>query len=284
MNIVSSVKMGEIDRSAQEKYKIPGILLMENAGIKLYNSLYNKVWNNEVPANTVFIAGKGNNGGDALVMARQHSLKNHSCTVIIPDTIFKDSLFQTHLDICRSLEIDIIDWKNNREKSCSIIDNADWIIEGLSGTGLKGELKNIPAEIAEYINNSSAQVCSVDIPSGIGDMYEEGYCCVDADLTLTVALPKFALFTPSGRKKCGKIITVPIGFPQQLINDRNIKDSFLNFNDLYDLINPPSPYTYKNRKGHTAVYAGSKGMTGAAYLCASSCPNSLSGLVTLKSN
>ncbi len=116
MNIVSSVKMSEIDRKAQENYKIPGILLMENAGIKLYNSLYKNVWNEEIPENTVFIAGKGNNGGDALVMARQHHLNNRSCTVIIPDSIFKEGLFKTHLDICRSLEINIIEWEKNRKK------------------------------------------------------------------------------------------------------------------------------------------------------------------------
>ncbi len=151
------------------------------------------------------------------------------------------------------MKLILLNGKKTGKNCCRILDKADWIIEGLSGTGLKGELRNKPAEIAEYINNSSAKVCSVDIPSGIGDMYEEGYCAVNADITLTVALPKFELYTPSGRKKCGEIITVAIGFPQQLVNNSEITDSFLSFNDLKHLINPPSPYTFKNKKG-TQLY------------------------------
>ena len=274
--------MGEIDRRAQDEYFIPGIVLMENAGIKLYETLLNEVWNRHLPEKTVFAAGKGNNGGDAFVMARQHLLAGGDCSVIIPDSGFKEGLASTHHNICRSLGIEIISWEKEKSKAVSLLTEADWIIEGLSGTGLKGELKDSPSEIAEYINKSGSRVCSVDIPSGIGDMYEEGFSAVDADITLTVGLPKFALYTPSGRKKCGKIITVPIGFPPQLINDSTINNSLLSFNDIKRFINPPSPYTFKNRKGHTVIFAGSPGMTGAAKLCASSCLNSLSGLVTLK--
>ena len=282
MKIVSSSKMGEIDRRAQEDYFIPGIVLMENAGIKLYKTLFSKVWNSILPEKTVFAAGKGNNGGDAFVMARQHFLSGGNCTVIIPDSRFSEGLADTHHKICKSLGIEIINWEKEKNKAVLFLSKADWIIEGLSGTGLKGELKNSPAEIAEYINNSEGKTCAVDIPSGIGDMYEDGFTAVDADVTLTVGLPKFALYTPSGRRKCGEIITVPIGFPPQLINDSSIKDSILSFNDIRRFINPPSPYTFKNRKGHTVIFAGSPGMTGAAEMCASACLNSLSGLVTLK--
>ncbi len=274
--------MGEIDRKAQSDYHIPEAVLMENAGIKLYNYLVSDVWNNSVPLHTVFIAGKGNNGGDVLVMARQHFLSGCSCIIIVPDLSFRGGLPETHLDICSSLGIEIIDWENDNSRALSTVDNADWIIEGLSGTGLKGELKNTPARIAEYINRSKAEICSVDVPSGIGENYRDGCCSVEADVTLTVGLPKFPLFTPSGRKKCGKIIRVPIGFPPPLIYDEKIKDSLLEYDDLKKLITPPSPYSHKNTKGHTLILAGSKGMTGAAKMCASSALNSMSGLVTLK--
>ncbi len=274
--------MAEIDKISQSDFSIPGIILMENAGIKLYGTLHDDIWKKNPPGKVLFAAGKGNNGGDAFVMARQHYLLGNSCTVIIPDNSFKEGLAQTHYKICSSLGIEILDWKNNREKSADLIKNADFIIEGLSGTGLNGELKNSPAEIADCINNSEAETCSVDIPSGVGDSYHEGFCAVEADYTLTVGLPKFALFTPSGRKKCGKIITVPIGFPPALIHQPEIKDRLLDEKDIKHLIPGPSPYTYKNKKGHTLVLAGSAGMTGAAKLCAESALNSLSGLVTLK--
>ncbi len=274
--------MGEIDRKAQSDYFIPGIVLMENAGIKLYNSLLDNVWEGILPEKTVFIAGKGNNGGDSLVMARQHFLNKGTSSVIIPDSSFREGLVKTHLDSCRALGIDIIDWSEEKETACACISDSEWIIEGLSGTGLKGELGNIPAEITGHINISSAKVCSIDIPSGIGDSYIEGYCAVDADITLTVEIPKLSLLTPSGRKKCGKIICVPIGFPPDLTEDDKIKNRYLEFEDLKSLINPPSPYSYKNTKGHTLILAGSEGMTGAAILCASAALNSLSGLVTLK--
>ena len=215
-------------------------------------------------------------------MARQHFLAGGSCCVIIPDSRFSEGLADTHLKICRSLGIEIIDWEKEKSAAVSLLNKADWIVEGLSGTGLKGELKNTAAEIAGYINNSAASICAVDIPSGIGDDYKEGFAAVNADITLTVGLPKFALYTPSGRKKCGKIITVAIGFPPQLINDSSIQNNLFSFDDIKAFISPPSPYTFKNRKGHTVIFAGSPGMTGAAAMCASSCLNSLSGLVTLK--
>lgn len=282
MKIVNSLKMSEIDSIAQSEYRIPGIILMENAGIHFYEYLYKNIWNNKVPHKTVFAAGKGNNGGDTFVMARQHFLKGESCCVIVPDFNFREGLAKTHLDICSSLGIEIIDWGNNSNIAQKYLSGADWIIEGISGTGLKGELSGYAADIAECINSSEAEVCSVDIPSGVGDSYKEGYCAVDADYTITVELPKFSLYTPSGRKKCGHIASVPIGFPPPLVNDPAIKDKFLNYKDTVNFIKKPSPYSYKNKKGHTLVLGGSKGMTGAPVLASKAALNSLSGLVTLK--
>ncbi len=284
MKIVNSPEMERIDKETQKQYCIPEIVLMENAGIKIYNTLLNKVWNNKVTEKTVFIAGKGNNGGDALVMARQHYITGGKCSVIIPDSRFKDGSALINYNSCKALGIDIYNWEQEKKKASSILKTSEWIIEGLSGTGLKGELGGRPAEIANFINKLSAKICSIDIPSGVGDSYKTSYCCVNADLTLTPGLPKFALYTPAGRKKCGRIITVPIGFPPQLLESSNLKDNLLSFNDLKKIIKPPSPYTYKNKKGHTVVFAGSPGMNGAAVLCASAALNSLSGLVTLKTS
>ncbi len=282
MRIVNSTEMSEIDNKAQRDFLIPDIVLMENAGIKLHYFLLNSVWNGIYPGKAVYLAGKGNNGGDALVMARQHFTAGGICEITVPGTDSGSTLFRKHLDICRSLGIPVHEWEGEADSVFADLSESDWIIDGLSGTGLKGELNGSPAEIASAVNRSRAMVCSIDTPSGIGDSYREGYPSVTADVTLTVELPKFSLFTPSGRKKCGLIYPVPIGFPNDLIRPGAGCNSFLGESDIPGILPAPSPYLYKNKKGHTLVIAGSKGFSGAALLCSKAAINSMSGLVSLK--
>ncbi|MEW5817858.1 MAG: NAD(P)H-hydrate epimerase, partial [Spirochaetota bacterium] len=142
MKIVDSHKMAEIDAVSQSEYSYPSILLMENAGIKACHKtkeLFAK--NPEYLDNAVFIAGKGNNGGDALVMARQFFLEGgkNTAVVLLSENLQGDPL--TNLTICRKLGMKILAWEHDRKAIQEVIFKADALFDGLTGTGVKGELK-----------------------------------------------------------------------------------------------------------------------------------------------
>ena len=109
--LVSSSVMNEIDKKAQKDFYIPGIILMENAGIKTYQFIKQKIFNNIFDNGIfLFLVGRGNNGGDALVIARQMFLEDKKELIVLlsngdPND---DSNCMANLKICRELGIQII--------------------------------------------------------------------------------------------------------------------------------------------------------------------------------
>lgn len=279
MKLVDSSAMSSIDERAAAEYKIPDLLLMENAGLKAFSR-----FRSEHPrikpgiSRFIFIAGKGNNGGDALVMARQAHLDGFSVRVLLEseDLGANTSL---HAEIVRKLGIKTEVWNKLEEHSKRI--DADVVFDGLFGTGIQGRLRDSSFEIVRAINGSRGLKIAIDIPSGLSDHYHAGYPMVKADVTLTLGLPKRCLYLADARKHCGSIYIVPIGFPPDLIEDKSIQAELLTHDDIPGLRPYISPDAYKNTRGHLAVFAGCEGTTGAAVLCSVAAARSGAGLVSL---
>ena len=111
MKLVNSLQMTKIDRETQEQFAFPALLLMENAGIKIYSFIKKNIWRQkELPRTCVILAGKGNNGGDALVIARQciDDLRNGIHIILAAGRPDEKSLCGINLKICKSLGIQII--------------------------------------------------------------------------------------------------------------------------------------------------------------------------------
>ena len=218
MKLVRNSAAAEIDRLTQSEYGIPGPILMENAGIRLFEALEKEL----APAkdsSMAVLAGGGNNGGDALVMARQALNAGYSNLQIILLKEQFSGLAAQWLDVCGKLGIGVTSFKNNRKEAEKILTAANIILDGISGTGLKGALRGAAAECSRWLSGTDSLVVAVDAPSGVGDDFRGDFPVVCADLTLTVSPGKIALYNPVARPFCGKIIHVNIGFPSSLVEN-----------------------------------------------------------------
>ena len=284
MKIVSSDAMTRIDRRAQAEFAVPSTILMEDAGVKAWASARQAAWEGRAArGRLVFLAGKGNNGGDALVMARQAAVENaRAVTVVLaagrpaPGT---DP--HTMLAICEALGIECLNWPVEEADIRRRCAEAGWFFDGIAGTGIKGPLRAPLSDLVELVNASPGKRMAIDVPSGVGDGFRPDHVAVRANVTLTMGLPKLCLYLPRARGLCGRIIVVPVGFPPALVEDAAIPGALL-ARGAWRRLAPPIPAdTYKNRRGHLAVFAGARGTTGAAWLCASAAARSRVGLVTL---
>ncbi|UCF97684.1 MAG: NAD(P)H-hydrate dehydratase [Spirochaetaceae bacterium] len=284
MKVVDSHGMGEIDREAQERFAIPEIVLMEHAGRGIYTVMREQIWRGALPDGPVlFLAGKGNNGGDALVVARHcHFAGMRRMSVILgagqPNA---DSLAGVHLKILRTLGVELLDYREASRRAHRLLEESQWLVDGLFGTGLSGEVRPPVKELIRRCNQVSALRIAIDIPSGIGNAYRPGYTAFQAEYTLSVELPKLCLYLPHTRKFCGQIVPVPGVFPQELIDQEDIPGYLIGDSLKQRFLQPLDPDTHKGKRGHLAVFAGCEGTTGAAWLCSTAAARCRAGLVTL---
>ena len=223
MKVVDSPAMAEIDRLAQERFLVPQAVLMEDAALGAYRALREKVWCGSTPAGEiVFVAGKGNNGGDALVMARRCCLegKRELLIVLGAGAPRAGTLAATHLEILRALGVEVVDFQERAAVVRRRLARCDWIVDGLLGTGLRGEARGSIGELISAVNASRAQTVAVDVPSGLGDSFRKGYPAVGACATLTIGLPKMCLYLPHARGLCGRIHVVTGIFPVSPLSGR----------------------------------------------------------------
>lgn len=284
LRLVDSAQMTAIDRAAAERFGIPAPILMENAGIKALAAMQRRIWRRPVPEEPVtVVAGRGNNGGDALVIARQlHAAGGRRLTVLLshgePQA---GGACAANLAICRALGIPVLNGPDAAAAARALA--CGWVIDGMAGTGLRGALRGPAAALAERIGRSAARVIAVDAPSGVGDRFRAGMPAVRADWTLALELPKRALFLPAARPLCGSIIVAPIGFPAVLTgaDGADAAARLLGPAALPSLLPPVPADAHKGTRGHVAVLAGAAGTAGAARLAATAAASSRAGLVTL---
>ncbi len=280
MHIATTFEMAQIDQRAQDTYAIDGRLLMEQAGTKAYAAAVS--WLREQGHKTermVFLSGGGNNGGDALVMAREALISGvEQVSVIYLQERCSDqtALQRTMYDKLGGKLIEV-----HSPEVDSLLHQADVIIDGLVGTGLKQQLR--AGDVRSLIERVNAlqhpAVIALDLPSGLTEELGGDAVFMHASCTITFGLPKEPCFYPHTRTYCGHIITLNPGFPKQLLDSFG-RDCCIRTPQEFSLPHLPSS-SYKNTKGHLAVFAGSTGYTGAAVLCAEAALRARTGLVTL---
>jgi NAD(P)H-hydrate epimerase len=275
--------MAEIDRLAQERYALPQYVLMEDAGLRAYLLARERIWSGGPPqGRVVILAGRGNNGGDALVMARQCRLEGAGELSIVlgAGEPVQGSLAATHLTSCRALGLPVLSFPEQSSEVASLLAGARWIVDGLAGTGLSGAARPPLSDLIRLANSSPGETVAVDLPSGIGDAFRPGYPAMEAEYTLTIGLPKLSLYLPLARPLAGRILVVPGVFPGELLEGPQLTGRMLLPEELDELPVLPRD-AHKGRRGHLAVFAGSEGTTGAAWLAATAAARSRAGLVTL---
>jgi len=282
MKIVSAARMAEIDRVSIEEYGYPGIVLMENAGIRMFDRFISLCGDRSL--RLVFVAGGGNNGGDALVMARQAFFAGFKhISVILTSDKFSESA-EIHRRICTNLKLPVYSWKNGeteKKEALGTIQCADVVFDGIIGTGLQGPLRGSAAEVVKEVNGCGARKIAIDAPSGIGDSFKADYPSIRADRTFTMGLPKIFLYRPAARPRCGDLEVIDIGFPPALTESESITGDFLSYDDLSGILPRMKKDAHKYTRGTVCVFAGSPGTAGAAFMTAEAAAHTRAGLVTL---
>lgn len=275
MRVCYSEQMRNVDRIAIEEYNVPGIVLMENAAIASVCEIEKQL--NKKSKISVF-CGKGNNGGDGLAIARHLFNKGYDvCVYLVDDTAFSpDALI--NYNIIRKMGIKI-DSAYNADFSMS--DN-DVIVDAIFGTGFKGEIDGQISAVVEMINKSEAYVFSVDVPSGIdADTGMVSNNSVKADKTISLAAYKTGLLMYPAFDYAGEIVVKDISIPDEAFCKVGTK-VFTTDKEFFRANMPArEKNSHKGDYGKLLVIAGSKGLSGAAYLSSQAAMLSGSGLVSL---
>lgn len=274
MKIATREQVRKIDRSTIEDYKIPGLVLMENAG-RSVTELITKNYPNV--HNIAIFCGTGNNGGDGFVIARHLISKGFNTTTFICGDEQKyrgDALLNYKSLKNIGTKILILKEKPPHNLEC------DLIVDSIFGTGLDREVEGFYKHIIEFLNSCSAPILSVDIPSGLdANSGRLLGCCIKANTTVTFALPKIGTVIYPGVEYCGDLYVSNITTPGNLEDSINLE--LITAYDIRPLIHTRNKDTHKGTYGHLFILSGSPGKSGAATLSAIGAQRIGTGLVTV---
>jgi ADP-dependent NAD(P)H-hydrate dehydratase / NAD(P)H-hydrate epimerase len=287
MKILTAAEMREVDRLTTERYGIPSLTLMENAGRSVAEFIRDRFPHLE-RRRIVVLSGKGNNGGDGFVVARhlREMGANVSASLFAsPTEISGDAA--TNLNRYRESggELKPIlgagEWQMHKE----VLRLADIIVDALLGTGVRGPVEGLLAEVITDMNrHAPAQiVVAVDIPSGLpSDTGETPDVAVRADYTVSFTAPKRGVVLGEASRVVGQLMVCDIGSPPELIEE--IGKGNLRWSEPREFRGfgaRRSPEGNKGDYGHALIVAGSVGKTGAAVLASWAALRVGAGLVTV---
>jgi len=216
MKRVTVEEILRIEQSAIRDCGIPALLLMENAG----RSVAEVIFRDYKPCKVLIFVGKGNNGGDGLVVARHLSNRGFPVQVILlehPSRLKPDSLLNFNIVSKMNLAIELM-IASSEDEFYARCHNADLIVDAIFGIGINGPVSGVFESAIRAINRGRRQVISIDVPSGLGaDTGQVRGVAVKATRTVTLALPKVGLFEGEGPRCSGEIETVDIGLPRKLL-------------------------------------------------------------------
>lgn len=288
LRVLTAEQMREADRRTVEA-GIPGIVLMENAAARVVEALAS-----EFPdlrrQRVVVLAGKGNNGGDGLAIARQLLVKDMAGKVDVvlaadPSELQGDAAANRRMleAVGGSLHAcaDEQAWGAVRELALQ----ADVLLDALLGTGLSGPARGLPAAIIRDVNAycQRAAKVAVDIPSGMasaaaqteGDIFE-------TDLTVTFTAPKPSQALLPGAERCGRLVIGPIGTSREIVESIDgDRLCLIEQKDVATFAAPRQTDSHKGTFGHVKVIAGSSSKPGAAILAGTAALRSGAGLCTV---
>lgn len=286
MKLVTAQQMRELDARTIHEMGVPGAVLMELAGKSACDFIARRNWLPSKDAPVLLLAGKGNNGGDALVAARWLRLTGHTNISVVllaeADHIGGDA--RINLKCYRNMggdvaEVTTIDaWEDFRRQRGKF----DLVVDGILGTGLNSNLRGLYAEVIGAIPRLGKHVLALDIPSGLhADRGVPLGDAVRADATVTFGGGKTGLFVYPGKEYAGRVEVVDIGIPAAFFDE--LDTVTLLTADVCRALMPAQPAVngHKGGRGHLLTIAGSRGRSGAALFTAWSALKTGCGLSTL---
>lgn len=269
--IVTRKEMQGIDSYAIDKIGIPAGVLMERAALGIVEQIEQV---NPSKGRVLIAVEGGNNGGDGLAAGRILMERGYPVDIYYVGEVSKaSSQFQMQKNILYQMGIRFRKTIPNKEYSV--------VLDGIFGVGLSRKIEGTQQKVIEALNQMEAIKIAIDIPSGIdattGDILGVAF---RADYTVTFGLHKLGMFFSDGIDYCGKIICKDVGFPSIVI--KQIKPKIYSY-DHSDMNKLPKRInnSHKGTYGRVAVIAGSKNMSGAAFLCGKAAYSTGTGLVKI---
>ncbi|HTZ87146.1 MAG TPA: NAD(P)H-hydrate dehydratase [Solirubrobacteraceae bacterium] len=249
--------MRAVDRWAIEEQGIAGLDLMERAGAGITRAV--EVHASDGPV--AILCGKGNNGGDGLVVARLLREAGREVTVlcVAPPEEFKGDAATNLARLPGEPPVMLAE-------GGPAIDAAEVIVDALLGTGFAGEPHGAVAEAIAAVNAAPGAVVAVDVPSGVdastGAVAGEA---IRADVTVTFHAAKPGLWIMPGKRHAGEVHTVEIGIPRGAPMPASV--GLMTFS-IGELLPRRGQDSTKFASGQVVVAGGSRGLTGAPRMAA----------------
>ncbi len=272
MKIFTSAQIHELDKYTIENEPIKSIGLMERAA-KAITRAITEMWNDDIPV--VVFAGPGNNGGDALAVARMLAERKYFVTVFLFNTKGKLS------DDCEENKKRLIDHglvesftEVTNEFDPPKLESGMLVVDGLFGSGLNKPLTGGFASLVKYVNQSDATVVSIDVPSGLmteDNTYNVRANIIKADVTLTLQHKKLSFLFAENQEIIGKLRILDIGLSKEGMENMPCLYNVLEENDLRKILLRRDDFVHKGDMGNALLVAGSYGMAGAAILATRAC-------------
>ena len=279
MKIFSTDQVKILDKYTIDHEPISSIDLMERAATVFFHWIQQHLTRSEM----YVFSGAGNNGGDALVIARLAK----ECGWNVKVFLLKSSKYS------QDLKINIDKYKNssnsyittiNNENDFPVIPKNVTIIDGLFGSGLNRPVAGLSGELIKHINASGGYVVAIDIPSGLmGEDNTENTqeTVIKASVTLSFQYPKLSFLFPENEIFVGDWHVLDIGLHADIIDNTPSKWQLLTHDLVKKLLPSRKKFSHKGTYGHGLLISGSYGKMGAAVLASKSCLKSGIGLLTV---
>ncbi len=284
MKIFPSSVIPEIDKATCEAQNIDSVELMERAASEVSCEIISRF----LPGKRiVVIAGPGNNGGDALAVARMLFEQGYRKLVVFLFNIKGKLSHDCQLQLEKLIPLEGIDFTEVKSKfNPPFLGESDVVVDGLFGSGLRQPLQGGFVALARYINESGAYVISIDTPSGLFGEWNENANrrdMVHADLTLAFQTPRLSFFFEENADVVGEWKLLDIDLDDRKMKEIPSEFMLVEARSVRPLLKPRPLFSNKRDFGSALIFAGSTGMIGAAVMAARATLKTGAGLATVHS-
>ncbi len=267
--LVTAEEMRRMDRHTIEEFGIPGLLLMENAGLQVVNHAERRFgsWRGK---RVLVLCGGGNNGGDGMVVARHVAQRGAEVQVVLvadPAKVAGDAL--NNLQIVQKLGLPLHVLRSAEHLQSIWANRWDVVVDALLGIGVTGEVRGLVGETIRFFGECPVPVVAVDVPSGIdADTGAVCGCAMRAALTVTFGAMKVGLAVYPGAEFAGEVVVADIGIPALVVEQAGVLRRLITQEQVRQWLPVRPADAHKGRFGHVLVVGGSVGLAGAPMMAA----------------
>jgi NAD(P)H-hydrate epimerase len=209
----------ELDRRAIDELGVPGIVLMENAG----RGVAETICQLGLAGPVAICCGKGNNAGDGLVIARHLENRGYRVHLLLwakPEELPPDAATNYRIVRAAGIPLEVLGSSDSLAPLKAAMASAGTLVDALLGTGATGEPRPPLDAVIDLMNHSGRPIVAVDLPSGLDcDTGRAAVHTIRAAHTCTFVAPKPGLLTPSAAAYVGQLHVIDIGAPRRLVHE-----------------------------------------------------------------